>query len=391
MNSEHSEHSGPHRIVRASAGTGKTHRLSTRYVELLRSGASVESILASTFTRKAAGEILGRVLSRLAEASLDRVAARDLAQELGGCAFGPKAASRLLRSLCDELHRTSISTLDAFFFRVAAMLRFELGLRSKPRMSSIDDPLERARRQDALEDTLDRLADSGLSELLDLLQRLHRDSARSSISFALDGLLKDLYETFAQAPGIDAWSRLEVPTAPDSDRVRSAVDLLSRAAGGTAQAGLRKALAGNVEDAERGAWARLLERGLAAKVAAGESSYRAKPIPDAWVEALEVLVGRARHEGAREGRGADEGHVGDSRRLRPELRAVEAPRQRSSLLRSAARASSLSGGRGRRSPFRALLPARRSRRTSPAGRVPGHESRPVVDSAADRRGNPFLW
>ena len=50
----------PHLVIRASAGTGKTFQLSNRYLELLAAGVPGDQILASTFTRKAAGEILDR-------------------------------------------------------------------------------------------------------------------------------------------------------------------------------------------------------------------------------------------------------------------------------------------------------------------------------------------
>ena len=52
-------------LVRASAGTGKTYRLTARLLRILLQGASPETILATTFTRKAAGEILDRVLVTL--------------------------------------------------------------------------------------------------------------------------------------------------------------------------------------------------------------------------------------------------------------------------------------------------------------------------------------
>ncbi|HOU20778.1 MAG TPA: UvrD-helicase domain-containing protein [Kiritimatiellia bacterium] len=45
----------------ASAGTGKTFALSSRYLALLAGGADPASIVALTFTRKAAGEILARI------------------------------------------------------------------------------------------------------------------------------------------------------------------------------------------------------------------------------------------------------------------------------------------------------------------------------------------
>ena len=51
-----------HLIIRASAGTGKTYQLTARLLRILLQGAAPESILATTFTRKAAGEILDRIL-----------------------------------------------------------------------------------------------------------------------------------------------------------------------------------------------------------------------------------------------------------------------------------------------------------------------------------------
>ncbi len=61
--------------VLASAGTGKTWLLVTRMVRLLLSGARPEGILALTFTRKAAAEMLARLNQRLkAYAGLDDAA-----------------------------------------------------------------------------------------------------------------------------------------------------------------------------------------------------------------------------------------------------------------------------------------------------------------------------
>ena len=59
----------PHRdaSVHASAGTGKTWLLVTRVLRLLLAGASADSILAITFTRKAAAEMELRIMQRLHE------------------------------------------------------------------------------------------------------------------------------------------------------------------------------------------------------------------------------------------------------------------------------------------------------------------------------------
>ncbi|MBR6576540.1 MAG: UvrD-helicase domain-containing protein, partial [Akkermansia sp.] len=53
--------------IGASAGTGKTYQLASRYIALLVLGVRPEEIIALTFTRKAAGEFRNRILHALAE------------------------------------------------------------------------------------------------------------------------------------------------------------------------------------------------------------------------------------------------------------------------------------------------------------------------------------
>ena len=67
------------RLIRASAGTGKTYQLTNRYISKLIHGTSPDEILAVTFTRNAAAEILDRVLVRLAAAADSEEARAELA------------------------------------------------------------------------------------------------------------------------------------------------------------------------------------------------------------------------------------------------------------------------------------------------------------------------
>src|SRR5947208_16399358 len=72
-----------HVVIRASAGTGKPYQLAVRFIGLLAAGARPDEILATTFTRKAAGEILDRVLSWLAAAAADDAERSELAEAIG--------------------------------------------------------------------------------------------------------------------------------------------------------------------------------------------------------------------------------------------------------------------------------------------------------------------
>ena len=78
--------------------TGKTFQLAHRYLALLHGGASADRVLASTFTRKASGEILDRIVARLAAAVVDDNVRREVGHFIG----------------VDEL--TRVSTLKIWLF-----------------------------------------------------------------------------------------------------------------------------------------------------------------------------------------------------------------------------------------------------------------------------------
>ncbi len=58
----------PVQIIQALAGSGKTRLLAYRFIRLMQLGVDPETILATTFSRKAAGEIRDRIVEMLSEA-----------------------------------------------------------------------------------------------------------------------------------------------------------------------------------------------------------------------------------------------------------------------------------------------------------------------------------
>jgi len=70
------------KILKASAGTGKTYRLSLEYIASLLLGENFQEIMVLTFTRKATGEIRERILSFLKEITTDGEDAQEIVENI---------------------------------------------------------------------------------------------------------------------------------------------------------------------------------------------------------------------------------------------------------------------------------------------------------------------
>ena len=166
-------------VVRASAGTGKTYRLTARLMRILLQGAAPESILATTFTRKAAGEILDRVLLTLAHAAneSDPAALEALREQVDLPTLPRSACLQMFDKLLRNVHRLRICTLDSLFSQLARSFSFELGLPPAWRLTDeIEEMWLREQAVDALIATLDP------AEMMTLLSMLGKGENRRSIA-----------------------------------------------------------------------------------------------------------------------------------------------------------------------------------------------------------------
>ena len=257
-------------VIRASAGTGKTFQLTNRYLSLLRS-APVDAILASTFTRKAAGEILERVLIRLAKAALDRTELNELANFLDGPPLHQKECRLLLQKFTRQLHRVRISTLDGFFARLAGTFAMELGL---PPGWRIMDEIEADHLRDRAIEAV--LREGPPQEMVQLMHLLDKGTASRSVHELISRKINQFYGIFLNSD-TPAWSRFPKCTFLAAEQRTNLIDLLEAVP--LADNRLRKPREDDVASMREGDWEVLLSKGLLPRVVRGETYFN-KPIPD---------------------------------------------------------------------------------------------------------------
>ncbi|TWT51562.1 UvrD-helicase domain-containing protein [Allorhodopirellula solitaria] len=204
-------------LVRASAGTGKTYQLTARLLKILLTGAPPESVLATTFTRKAAGEILTRVLVTLGQAA-DAERPESLAalrDQVGLPGLPRHVCADLFHRLLRHIHRLRICTLDSLFSQLARALPFELEL--PPGWRLTDEVEEVWLRQVAVGNMIDSLKPA---EIESLISMLGRGDVKRNIARELIMVVETTYAMARQAD-VEAWDTIDVPARPESPQITS--------------------------------------------------------------------------------------------------------------------------------------------------------------------------
>ncbi|MEE8142819.1 MAG: UvrD-helicase domain-containing protein [Planctomycetota bacterium] len=283
----------PHTAIRASAGSGKTFRLTNRYLKLLAAGVSVEKILAITFTRKAAGEILHRLLERLARAALDPARCHELAEQLQDAALTPACVLELLRKLTQHLHRVQVSTLDSFFSRVARSFSLELGL--PPDWRIVSEQVEKRMRAAATHELLNVRDGKQLGELMRLLSK---GEVRRSVQDQISQVVTHLHSLFLEAPR-RAWHCWKVPPLLSATRLQQALLELENleiplTKSNQPNKTWTKARDRNLESAHAGNWKAFINEGIARKIVEEQESFQGKPIRNSVKQTYAKLLEQAK-------------------------------------------------------------------------------------------------
>ena len=195
----------PNEMILASAGSGKTYALTTRFIMLLAAGVAPERIAALTFTRKAAGEFFDGILTRLADAASEPMAASELAGEVGQPGLDCAGFGALLRGMIDAMPRLTLGTMDSFFARVVSAFPFELGLSGEMRMLDEAQAAEETRRVLARFFTATHRGGKGQDAVLEAFRFATIGVESKSVAGVLDGFISEYMELFRRNSSPEAW------------------------------------------------------------------------------------------------------------------------------------------------------------------------------------------
>ncbi len=276
----------PDILIRASAGTGKTYQLASRFLRLLEADVPPESILAATFTRKAAGEILERILLMLARAATDDRKREELAKAIESPELTAERCRQLLSTLTQRLHRLQVGTLDSFFAKLASSFSLELGL--PPGWRILEGVEANRLREDAVEALLEAETDDDLVRLLRLLTK---GTTSRSVSELIVETVRKCHEIAMQtAP--EAWHKVPQPRLPtDDDLLRSKQALQE-----LQQAGTRTdkvfvdAVNNDIDLADREQWEEMLTKGILKKLVEGEVKFNRKDLDATTLAVYQPLL-----------------------------------------------------------------------------------------------------
>lgn len=284
--------SGPatieHAVLLASAGSGKTWQLATRFLQLTALGVDPSTILASTFTRAAAGEIRDRVLERCAEAALDPAKAAALAVDLGvNLGREGQGVATLLQRLVAAWPRLQVRTLDSLMFAIVSAHGFELGI--EPSTKLADETQMRSMRDEATRRLLERF---GEEKAVSLLKELTAGRSDSNVARSIDSVVGALHGLWREAPE-DAWNTIHPGAPRRDDELAAAIERVRRVRG-IGNKSIEKGVQSFIDLAQAGRWEALIGKGLGLKLAQGETSYYARLLADDIVVAGGLVAEHAK-------------------------------------------------------------------------------------------------
>lgn len=275
-------------LLRASAGTGKTFQLSNRYILLLLAGTSPEKLLATTFTRKAAGEILARIFQRLATAASSEIQASELSAQLKSELISAQQFGNALSFLASRMHRINVSTLDAYFSKLLTNHAYEFGMGSDWTIATSGQ--QAAQKQRAIIELLRQLSATDSAKLM---RFINKGKYNRSILGSLERTVSNLVSLFYQSPATAWHSNLSGESTTkllNAEQISDAITDIVDQTENDECASFLKTVTADLVILRSNDWDTALEGGLFKKIIAGDHTFSRKQLPASLVAAYLPLT-----------------------------------------------------------------------------------------------------
>ncbi len=271
-------------VVEALAGAGKTFKLSNRYLRLIVQGADPASILATTFSVKAAGEIRDRIIQSVALAIDDESAREVLFEGVPELEKTREACVDLLRMIIADLHRLQIGTIDSFFVKTAKLFGDELGF---PTSWTILDEL---REHKIFTLSIAKMLSGKQPEKIATALQLATGSSVVPVGSTIRSIYGYAYDLIRQA-GEEVWLRAGKQKALSREEVVKAIAVLEEHGNNSEK--YSKKYKASVEKAREGDWKSWIDTGLPKCMLDGTHVFAGKPISDDIIEHFQPLYDHA--------------------------------------------------------------------------------------------------
>ncbi len=194
-------------VISASAGSGKTYQLATRFIRLMYRGVEPERIIAMTFTNKAAGEIFDKIVNRLLECIHDSGKLESLSKTPGFEGIAACDLKAILKKLILSSHLIRISTLDSFFFSILSSFPYELGISG--RISIQSERESRLIKMKVLKEILMNPNEGDRQSFMEEFKRATFGEELKTIRGAMDNFIDNAFLRVMEAPEEQLWGHVD--------------------------------------------------------------------------------------------------------------------------------------------------------------------------------------
>ena len=194
---------------------------------MLCHGVSPDSIVALTFTRKAAGEFFSRIVSQLSESALSSSKASAFAASNNFGQWDMEIAHERLKDLVWQMPHLHLGTLDQFFFKILTNFCFEYNV---PDGFQVVDPIDLEREINRLMGQIlnERRNKSDAKDLMEILKEATFGVEYSTVAHLLKTITSSFHQLHLECPEELRWGQPDIIWGGESSPFDAEGDAKSR-------------------------------------------------------------------------------------------------------------------------------------------------------------------